>query len=76
LHQAKAVSDATYARALKAFGEQGVIDTIGITGYYTLLAMTLNTAQRRPASQAARCCVRFRSSFVVIFRFLTTESCT
>ena len=48
LHRDKAVSDATYARALKAFGEQGVVDTIGITGYYTLLAMTLNTA-RTPA---------------------------
>ena len=50
LHRDKAVSDATYARALKAFGEQGVVDTIGITGYYTLLAMTLNTA-RTPAGE-------------------------
>ena len=48
LHHDKAVSDRTYARAVKAFGEQGVIDTIGITGYYTMLAMTLNTA-RTPA---------------------------
>jgi 4-carboxymuconolactone decarboxylase len=51
LHADKAVSDATYARALKAFGEQGVVDTIGITGYYTLLAMTLNTA-RTPAGES------------------------
>jgi 4-carboxymuconolactone decarboxylase len=51
LHLDKAVSDATYARALKAFGEQGVVDTIGITGYYTLLAMTLNTA-RTPAVES------------------------
>src|SRR4029434_4401943 len=50
LHRDKAVSDATYGRALKAFGEQGVVDTIGITGYYTLLAMTLNTA-RTPAGE-------------------------
>jgi 4-carboxymuconolactone decarboxylase len=50
LHRDKAVSDATFARALKTFGEQGVVDTIGITGYYTLLAMTLNTA-RTPASE-------------------------
>lgn len=48
LHHDKAVSDATYARALAAFGEQGVVDTIGITGYYTMLAMTLNVA-RTPA---------------------------
>jgi 4-carboxymuconolactone decarboxylase len=51
LHQDKSVSDATYARALEAFGEQGVVDTIGITGYYTLLAMTLNTA-RTPAGES------------------------
>ena len=45
LHQNKSVSDATYARMLKAFGEQGIIDAIGISGYYTLLAMALNTAR-------------------------------
>jgi 4-carboxymuconolactone decarboxylase len=45
LHQNQSVSDATYARAVKAFGEQGVIDAIGISGYYTLLAMVLNTAR-------------------------------
>jgi 4-carboxymuconolactone decarboxylase len=50
LHHDKAVSDATYARALKAFGEQGIVDAIGISGYYTLLAMTLNTA-RTPAGE-------------------------
>ena len=48
LHREKSVSDATYARALKVFGEQGVMDTIGITGYYSLLGMVLNTA-RTPA---------------------------
>ncbi len=51
LHRDKAVSDATYARARKAFGEQGVVDTIGITGYYTMLAMTLNIA-RTPAGES------------------------
>lgn len=48
LHRDKGVSDATYARALKAFGEQGVVDTVGISGYYTMLAMVLNTS-RTPA---------------------------
>jgi len=48
LHHDKSVSDATYSRALAKFGEQGVVDTIGINGYYTLLAMVLNTA-RTPA---------------------------
>jgi len=45
LRQTHAVSDATYARAVKAFGEQGVVDALGITGYYTLLAMVMNTAR-------------------------------
>src|SRR5437773_11350598 len=38
-------SDATYARAVTKFGEQGVIDTVGLVGYYTLIAMVLNTAR-------------------------------
>ena len=45
LHQNQSVSDATYARAVATFGEQGVVDMIGISGYYTLLAMVLNTAR-------------------------------
>ena len=39
------VSDATYARAVGAVGEQGVIDTLGLVGYYTTLALVMNTAR-------------------------------
>jgi len=39
------VSDATYGKAVAAIGEQGVIDVLGITGYYTMLAMVMNTAR-------------------------------
>ncbi len=42
------VSDTAYARLAAVFGEQGVVDTVGIVGYYTMLAMVLNTA-RTPA---------------------------
>ena len=45
LHRNQSVSDATYARAVKTFGEQGVIDILGISGYYTMLAMVLNTSR-------------------------------
>jgi 4-carboxymuconolactone decarboxylase len=45
LHQTKSVSDATYARALQLFGEQGVIDLTALNGYYTLIAMVLNVAR-------------------------------
>jgi 4-carboxymuconolactone decarboxylase len=41
----QSVSDATYARAVGKVGEQGVIDVLGITGYYTMLAMVMNTTR-------------------------------
>src|SRR3954468_22297667 len=39
------VSDASYARAVAAVGEPGVIEMLGITGYYTMLAMVMNTTR-------------------------------
>ena len=48
LLQNKSVSDPTYARMLAKFGEQGVVDTTGLVGYYSTLAMILNVA-RSPA---------------------------
>ncbi len=45
LHRNQSVSDATYARALAKFGEQGIIDLTGVNGYYTFLAMVLNMAR-------------------------------
>ena len=45
LQRNRSVSDVTYARAVQQFGEQGVIDILGISGYYTMLAMVLNTAR-------------------------------
>ena len=45
LHEKKAVSDQVYADALALFGEQGVIDLVGLCGYYALLAMVMNTAR-------------------------------
>src|SRR5688572_16163357 len=44
--QNKSVSDATYARAVAKFGEPGVVDLVGIAGYYLLLAMILNMARK------------------------------
>jgi len=45
LGQNHSVSDATYARAVAKFGEQGVIDTTALVGYYTTLAMIMNVAR-------------------------------
>lgn len=43
--QNKSVSDVTYERAIKQFGEQNLVDVLGIAGYYAMLAMLLNVAR-------------------------------
>jgi 4-carboxymuconolactone decarboxylase len=45
LRQNQSVSDASFARAVSRFGEQGVIDMVGLTGYYSMLAMIMNVAR-------------------------------
>lgn len=44
------VSDANFERAKKLFGERGVVDLVGIVGYYSLVALTLN-AVRQPVPE-------------------------
>ncbi len=39
------VSELTFARATAALGPQGVIDLIGVLGYYDMVSMTLNLAE-------------------------------
>ena len=51
LFKTKAVGDANYQRVLALLGEHGVVDTVGIVGYYSMLAMVLNTA-RTPAGES------------------------
>lgn len=45
LQVTKRVDDPTWARAVAMWGEHGVIDLLGINGYYTFLAMVMNAAQ-------------------------------
>jgi len=45
LERNQSVSDATYARALERFGEQGIVETVSLMGYYTMISMVLNTAR-------------------------------
>jgi 4-carboxymuconolactone decarboxylase len=45
LQRSRSVSDATYARVVKRFGEKGAIDIAAVSGYYTLLAMVMNVAR-------------------------------
>jgi 4-carboxymuconolactone decarboxylase len=48
LHRTRNVDDATFNRALATFGEWGVVDLIGVSGYYTAVSMTLNVAHVMP----------------------------
>jgi 4-carboxymuconolactone decarboxylase len=45
LHREHFVSDALFERAKATLGEQGVVDLIGVSGYYTLVSMVLNVAE-------------------------------
>ena len=42
LREHRRVSDATYKAAVALLGEQGVVDLVGLMGYYDLVSMTLN----------------------------------
>ena len=52
LHRTRNVDDARFNRALALFGEQGVVDLIGVSGYYNAVSMTLNVAQVMPPEGA------------------------
>ncbi len=54
LNHTRRISDATYARTVGKFGEQGVIDLIGLQGYYAFLAMTLIVARAELPKDAKR----------------------
>ncbi|HUK34494.1 MAG TPA: hypothetical protein VLV86_11310 [Vicinamibacterales bacterium] len=45
LLQRQAVSDDTFARARERFTEAGIIDMVGVAGYYAFLSMMMNTAR-------------------------------
>jgi 4-carboxymuconolactone decarboxylase len=54
LRRSQTVSDVTYASAVAAFDEQGVVDLVGAVGYYTMLAMLMNVARTPLPEGAAR----------------------
>ena len=47
LHERR-VSDTTWASTREVLGEQGVVDLLGIVGYYTMLSIVMNAAQTPP----------------------------
>jgi 4-carboxymuconolactone decarboxylase len=48
LSRTKGVSEATYRRAVEQFGEHGVIDLLGLVGYFTTVSMVMNVAHTPP----------------------------
>jgi len=45
LHETHQVDDATYARVQEVLGQELLTDLVAMSGYYTMLAMTLNVYQ-------------------------------
>jgi 4-carboxymuconolactone decarboxylase len=46
------VSDRTYKRAQALFGDSGMVELVGILGYYALVAMMLDVFQALPPAEA------------------------
>jgi 4-carboxymuconolactone decarboxylase len=43
LHEGHGVEKGLYDEAVKLLSERGVVEVIGLCGYYTMVSMTLNT---------------------------------
>jgi 4-carboxymuconolactone decarboxylase len=43
LHEGHGVANALYDEAVKVLSERGIVEIIGLCGYYTMVSMTLNT---------------------------------
>ena len=43
LHEGHGVSKSLYDEAVKVLTERGIVEVIGLCGYYTMVSMTLNT---------------------------------
>ncbi len=43
LHDSHGLAKGLYDEAIKLLGERGLVEVIGLCGYYTLVSMTLNT---------------------------------
>lgn len=52
IYRNKNVSDAAYAAALAKFGERGIVELLGLMGYYDILAKMLITANAVPPKES------------------------
>ncbi|MGH9200273.1 MAG: carboxymuconolactone decarboxylase family protein [Vicinamibacterales bacterium] len=49
----RAVAESTYRRTVGEIGEQGVVELVGVLGYYTLISMTLNAFEIGPPAASS-----------------------
>jgi len=52
LYKTRRVSDRTYKRVQSLLGDSATVELVGILGYYTLIAMTLNVFRMMPPADA------------------------
>lgn len=53
LHQELAIGDELYASLQQAIGQDGLVDLVGIAGYYTLISMTIKVFEVPPPAGVA-----------------------
>jgi 4-carboxymuconolactone decarboxylase len=53
LFRTHGVCDTTYRKAVEKFGEHGVIDLLGLVGYFSTVSMIMNVAHTPPQADAA-----------------------
>ncbi|HEY8609058.1 MAG TPA: carboxymuconolactone decarboxylase family protein [Noviherbaspirillum sp.] len=52
LQRMHGLSDVTYGRAVECFGERGLLDLLGLVGYFTTVSMVMNVARTPPMKDA------------------------
>ena len=52
LHETRSIPEGLYRTTVAALGEQGVVELVGLLGYYTLISMTLNVFEIDAADAA------------------------
>lgn len=53
LHANRSIDDALYADIVETLGQDGLVDLVGITGYYTLISMTIKVFEVPPPTGVA-----------------------
>lgn len=53
LHENRAITDQLYSDLARAIGQNGLVDLVGIAGYYTLISMTIKVFEVPPPAGVA-----------------------